>query len=101
MRALNRDIVELYALPAPDYVLSKLLAASTAEGFTVPANARYVVFSSTADFYANYSTTATVPGDVADGTASELNPGIRDISGVTTISIISAGTPIVTAAFYI
>lgn len=90
----------MFALPAPDYVLSRLLAASTAESFTVPAGARFVVFSATADFYANYSTTATVPGDVTDGSASELNPSVRDIQGVSAISIISAATPIVTAAFY-
>lgn len=90
----------LFALPAPGYVLSKLLAASTAEAFTVPAGARFVVFSATGDFYANYTTTATVPGDVTDGSASELNPSVRNIKGVSSISIISAATPVVTASFY-
>jgi len=90
----------LFALPYPDYVLCRALAASTAESMTVPNGASFAVFSATADFYANYTTTATVPGDVTDGTASELNPSVRDIKGVSTISIISAGTPIVTVAFY-
>lgn len=97
----------LFALSVPGYVLSKLLAASTAEAFTVPAGANYVVFSATGDFYADYDGAASVPGDVTDGTAAELNPSVRYIGpqagfpdGVTSISIISAGTPTVTAAFY-
>src|SRR3990167_7179250 len=71
----------------PTFVMSNLLAASVAESIAVPA-------------YAKYDGTATVPGDSTDGTSSELNPVTRDISGVTTISIISAATPIVTMAFY-
>lgn len=101
MRALNRDYVELAALPAPDYVCARVLAAGAAESITVPANARYAVFSKTGDFYAKYSGAAAVPTDTDDGTASELNPTIRDVTGVATISIISAGTPIVTVAFYV
>lgn len=90
----------IFARNPSGYVLSRLLAASTAESFAVPTGAKFVVLSSTADFYANFTTTATVPGDVTDGTASELNPSVIDVSGVTTISVISAGTPIITAAFY-
>lgn len=80
--------------------MARSLAAGVAESITVPSGAKYVVFSATADFYANYTTTATVPGDVTDGTASELNPTGRIIQGVTTISVISADTCIITAAFY-
>lgn len=93
----------LFAMPAPqntDDVMSRQLAASVAESITVPSGARFVLFSATADFYANYGATATVPADNTTGTASELNPSVRDIRGVTTISVISAGTPIVTAVFY-
>ena len=85
----------------PKYTLSKLLSANTAEAFTVPTDAKWVVFKGTGDFYANYSTTAAVPGDITDGTASELNPDKRNIAGVSSISIISAATPIVTASFYV
>ena len=101
MRALNRDLVELYGIPAPDYVCARVLAAGVAESVTVPTGARYAVFSSTGDFYARFTGTATVPVDTDDGTASELNPGIRDVSGLTTLSVISAGTPTVTVAFYV
>lgn len=90
----------LYAVPAPGYVLSRSLAAGTAEAFTVPAGARFVIFSATGDFFANYTTTATVPVDVTDGSASELNPSVRSIPGITSISVISSATPVVTASFY-
>lgn len=89
----------------PSYVLARSLAASVAESMTVPAlnavTARIVVFSANVDFYVNCYTTATVPGDTTDGTASELNPSAYQIPpDVTTISIISASAGIVTASFY-
>jgi hypothetical protein len=99
MRSLSNEH-NSFILDAPDYTDSKLLAASVAEAFTVPTDANYVNFSSSGDFYVNYSTTATVPGDIADGTASEYKPTLRRVTGVATISIISASTPIVTASFY-
>ncbi len=101
MNKLTRETTGTFAIAKPAYVLAKSLAASTAEAFTVPTDARYVLFSGNVDYYVNYTTTATVPGDVTDGTASELNPELRDISGVTSISIISASAGIVTASFYV
>lgn len=83
-----------------DYVSSRLLAADIAENITVPSGARIVVFTATADFYAKFNGTASVPGDVADGTASELNPVARYIDDVSIISVVSAGVAIVIAAFY-
>jgi hypothetical protein len=91
-----------YAIRPADYVLAKALAASTAEGFTVPANATHVLLACSENFYANWTTTATVPGDVTDGTASELNPEMRICRGVTTISVITAaaGGAVITASFW-
>lgn len=92
--------------PVPAYVLARSLAASTAESISVPTvngvQARYVIFSSNCDFYVNGYTTATVPGDTTDGTASELNPaGYAIPADVTTLSVITAASSgIVTAAFY-
>lgn len=97
---LDKNANTLFALPRPGYVNSVSLSASTAESITVPNGARFAVFSATGDFYVNYSTTATVPGDVSDGTASELNPSVRDVYGLSSFSVISAGTPIITVAFY-
>ncbi len=82
------------------YVNAKALAASTAESFTVPAGAQFVNFASTVDFYANFTTTATVPGDTTDGSASVLNPGLRSLEGATAISVIAAATCIITAEFF-
>lgn len=85
----------------PDYVDARVLAASVNEDHTVPADAKYVIFSAEADFYAKKGGTATIPGaDVTDGTASELNPAGYDIEGVTTIGLISGVGQTITMAFY-
>ena len=91
---------DVFALIAPDYVDSVSLAAGVAKSFTVPANGHFAIFSATNDFYANYTTTATVPGDVSNGTASELNPTLRYIKGVTTISVIAPASAVVTITYY-
>lgn len=90
--------------PMPGYVLSRSLAASVAEAFTVPSVARWVIFSATCNFYANGAATATVPGDVTDGSAAELNPAawfLGQPGTVTSISVISPTTCVVTATFYL
>jgi len=91
-------------LPSPDdSVYTRILGTGgTAESFTVPAGANFVVFSADNDFYARYTGTAAVPSaDVTDGTASEMNPTARNIKGVATISVVSAtANCIVTATFY-
>lgn len=86
--------------PAPLYVDARSLAASTAESQTVPTGARFVIFSANCNFYANPVATATVPGDVTDGTASELNPAAWYLTGITTISVIAPSTCVITMAFY-
>lgn len=88
--------------PIPQSVMARSLAASTAEDITPPAGSRYVLFSGTADFYVQPYTTATVPGDTTDGTASELNPSGYEFNtdNLPTFSVISAVACIVTAAFY-
>ena len=101
MRSITRNLVTLAILPPSNYILSRAMLATVAESMTVPTDAKYVLFSGVGDFYVNYTTTATVPGDVTNGSASELNPTIRDISGVVTISIVSPADNIVTASFYV
>jgi len=97
--------------PGADCVLARALAASTAESVAVPGSgataARYVRIAATEDVYVSFSTTATVPGDVTDGSASELLPKAKGefwfyCSGVTAISVITAAAAgaIVTASFY-
>ena len=98
--SLDANGKTILIVPFSNYVLAKSLAASVAESFTVPAGAAYVVFSANGDFYAKVGGTATVPGDVTDGTASELNPTARACSPASTISVISPYATVVTAAFY-
>lgn len=89
-----------FLVEAPTYVNAKSLAASTAESFTVPTGAVRVIFSATCNFYANPTTTATVPGDVTNGSASMLNPNGWGVRDVTTISVIAPTTCVITASFY-
>lgn len=98
---------EIFSSLAPsDHVDARSLSSGAAETLTVPDGANFVVFSCTGNFYAAYDTTAAVPGDVADGTAAELNPTIRklvkaDGSIYKTISVITPdSSAVVTAAYY-
>ena len=86
---------------APTYVNARVLAASTAEAFTVPTGATRVIFSADCNFYANPTTTATVPAaDVTNGSSSMLNPAGWGLRDVTSISVISSTACVVTAAFF-
>jgi hypothetical protein len=98
--------------PAADSELARSLATSVAESIAVPGTgataAVYVRIAATADIYASFTTTATVPGDVTDGTASELLAYSKGehwyyCKGVTNISVITgaAGGAVVTASFYV
>jgi hypothetical protein len=93
----------LYAVVPSQHVLNRSLAANTAESMTVPGTSgeRYFVsFAATGDFYADFTTTAVVPGDVTNGQAPELNPGLRIVAGASTISVIAPAACIVNAAFF-
>ena len=85
---------------APTYVNSNTLTANSAASQTVPTGARFVIFSSTCNFYANPTTTATVPGNITNGSASELNPNAWFVTDVTTISMISQVSCTITTSFY-
>ena len=94
------SIRELACLPFSDAVNALSLAANTAETLAIPSGARFVVFSGTADFYVKSGSVATVPGDTTDGSAAELNPTMRSLNDVSSLSIISASTCVVTASFF-
>jgi hypothetical protein len=96
-----------FALRAPSYVNSRALAAGVAETIAAPNGARYVLLACTADFYVNWQgQTAAVPGDIADGSAPELNPAMRyigQLEGVAALgsfSVISPEASVVTASFF-
>ena len=90
----------------PGYVSSRLLGAAAAEAIAIPAGAHYVRIATTVDLFYSFSTTATVAGDTDDGSACELIKSAGPAewliipAGATALSIISSGTPIVTASFY-
>lgn len=94
-----------YALRQSDWIDARVLAAGVAETFQSPVGAKYVLFSSTGDFYAKIataSTAATVPAaDVTDGTASELNAAMRQLPVEQAyISLIAPAAQIVTMQFF-
>jgi hypothetical protein len=94
----GRDLV---GLNLSNHADARALAAGVAESHTVPTGAKYVVFSSTTDFYANFAGVAAIPAaDVTDGTASILNPQLRAIGQATAIGLISPAACIVTMEFY-
>lgn len=88
------------ALPLADYVDAKSLAANTNEDITVPARAHFAMFSATADFYAKRGGTAAVPGDVADGTASQLNPYLVAVEPGDVIGLVAPATTVVTISYF-
>ena len=96
----------------PKWVDARVLAAGVPETFAVPtANGQkpgVVAFSASgANLYVAYTpagsadVTAAIPGgDVADGSASECNPGPRAIGDTTKISLVADAPCIVTLAYY-
>ena len=93
-------------IPA-DHVDAMVLAATTPETYTVPSGARFLVFSSNADFYVRKNAAGAVPGsEVSDGSGSELNPAgyaVYDGDGtqvITTLGFESAAACVVTIAAY-
>ncbi len=89
------------SLDAPDYVDSVETSGSAVQ-FTVPAGARYVVFSAADNFAAAYGAnpTAALPSGsaVTDGSGSELNPAVRRLDGIAKISVI--GSCQITLSYY-
>lgn len=88
----------------PQYVNALALVANTHERQAIPSGYQYVVINSTANIYCRLgdeTVVASAPGDVVDGTASELNPtGYVIHDDYSHISIISPANCIVTLAYY-
>ncbi|WP_406858474.1 hypothetical protein ABEG18_12940 [Alsobacter sp. KACC 23698] len=90
---------------ATDYVDARVLGAGASEAHPIPSGAQMVNFSADGDFFAKFGTsivTAAVPGaDVANGSASMLNPGTRRIpAGATHIALIASAARVVTLEFW-
>ena len=100
LTALPFSIRELASRPPSNSRDSKVLAASVAEAFVVPQEAKFAIFSSTADFWADESATAVVGIDSTDGSSAELNPAAWQLDGVRQISVISAAVCTVNISWY-
>ena len=73
------------------YVDSMVLAADTPEVYTLPSGAVNVLINCTSDVWVKFGGAGAVPTtEVSDGTASELNPALRNVVGYTTIGFSSA-----------
>jgi len=97
INAYSSDRDSMIGVVYPQWVDAIVLVANTAVTYYIPtgtnkATANYLMFSSSggADFYVSYSITAAVPGtSITNGTAPELNPLLRCVSGLTAVSIIA------------
>lgn len=70
---------------------------------TVPSGARYASFSATGPFYVKFAAggTAAIPGaNVTDGSASVLNPTVRDITDLASFAVIGTAGVVVTISYY-
>ncbi len=79
------------------YIDAMVLVANVAQTYTVPTGANYMNFSGNTNFYVKIGGTATVPtATTATGSSSMLNPTLRSVGGVTSVSIIAPSAGIVT-----
>jgi len=88
----------------PQYTNALMLLANVPERQAIPSGFQYVVISASSNIYCRLgdeTVTASPPGDITDGSASELNPtGYVIHDDYTHISILSSSNCIVTLAYY-
>ena len=81
------------SVPWSSYVDNFVLAAGTAQQFTIPSGYTSMNISANDDIWVELGTnpTAVIPTtNVTDGTGSIFNPATRNLNGEAKISIISA-----------
>lgn len=89
-----------------DYVNALSLVANVSERIPIPSERTFAVFSCTSNYYVkagDSSVTAAVPGDVTNGSASELNPLsfiLPESSGYTHLAVVTPQDAICTISFY-
>ena len=85
-----------------DHIDNFVLAAGTAKAVIVPTAAVFAVFLATGTFYARWGGgAAAVPAaDVTDGTGAEVNPTVRSVAGVASLSLIAPAACVVAVAWY-
>lgn len=105
----NREEVNGFLRPS-DYVDAVSLSGTTAETFTVPANAHYLRLTATVNIYYKHTNsagtpTAVAPTDLSDGTASAImtiESGGRKlfVTPGDKISVVAASGGLVTAEYW-
>lgn len=103
--ALVKDKVGVHTpdgIDFPTYTNGYPLAANTAQSVTVPTGATHALFAGASTFYVRYDgSAAAIPTEaVTNGTNAELNPKVRRIKGLSTLSLISPATNFVTVSFF-
>lgn len=99
-----------FALTPPTSVLAYVLAANVPRDITTATafadvNGKkpiYCAFSANKEFYVKWNgSAAAVPTvDITTGASEELNPGVRKIGAVTTLSIVSPVACVVTISLF-
>lgn len=101
MKKINT--LEANHLPYPDTVDMRVLAANVAERHTVPSGAAFVLAAASGDFYIRWhsSSDASIPAaDVTDGSGAEYKPGLRNVSGLSSFSVIAPAVAVVSFSFF-
>lgn len=104
MKTMPRSLDFAAALEISDYNDAKALVASVAETVVVPATAAYVLITTKGDvdLWVIAAGTAAVPGDTADGTASQLlrGPTLLALKGLSRFSVLSETATVVSLAYF-
>lgn len=83
--------------------INTYLMTGSSVAVTVPTGATIASFSATGTFYVKFAAggTAAIPAaSVTDGSASALNPTVRDISGLASFAVIGAAGVLVNISYY-
>lgn len=92
-----------FTIPQSDTIYAVVLEAGVEQQITVPDGANIVSFAPTGDFYCRFDAAETISEpetSITDGSASELNPGMRDCSEVSKIHLVAPQACTVTLSFY-
>lgn len=85
----------------PQHVNAIVLDGTNPTTNAVPTGARFVLFSSTGNFFARPDAVVTVPGSsLTDGSAGEINPTVWAVTDVTNIHVIASSAITVCLSFY-
>lgn len=86
-----------------DYINAKVLTADTAETFTVPEGAAWVLVAPEDPVFFRWGGAASIPaGDVVNGQAPELitEPTLRRVNAGDSVGVVSGTNQTVSLAFY-